>query len=138
MLKEIHNFLEVSSIHGLAYLGRSQTRSTRGIWTIIVLTAATFASYFLYQTITGYEKKYTSTTIEARSIKKYPFPAVTFHPGEYSSRNDFLKRFLNQFEFTRYHKNNLHRDNKRFLELFHWLVSPINDNLFNNIEKKLI
>ena len=133
MLNEIHNFLEVSTIHGLAYLGRSQARSTRGIWTVIVLTAATFVTYFLCQTITGYDTKYTSTIIETRSIKDYPFPAVTFHPGDYSSKKEFLRRFLNQFEFTRYVKANLYRDNKKFLELFHWLVYPRYNKLLDNI-----
>ena len=89
-MKEVYMFLEASTIHGLVYLSTNQSKTTRIIWTFIVLTAFGVASYFLYQTIKGFDTKYTSTTIEDRNINEYPFPAVTFDPGEFNSKDNFL------------------------------------------------
>ena len=92
--RELYMFLEATTIHGLAYLSHNQNRCTRIIWTIIVLTAFGIASYFLYETIQGFDTKYTSTTIEDRNIKEYPFPAITFDPGEFNLENAFTRTFL--------------------------------------------
>ena len=86
-----------------------------------MLAAFGIATYFLYQTIEGFDTKYTSTTIEDRSIKEYPFPAVTFDPGEFNSKDAFLRKFLNQFEFTRYKVDSTMRDNEVFGKQFEWL-----------------
>ena len=101
-LKEFNDFLETTSVHGLFYINKGQTRYSRIIWSLIVLSAAGIAGYFLYETISGFEEKFTSTTIETRSVKQFPFPAVTFHAGDYNSKDIFLRTFLNQFEFSRY------------------------------------
>ena len=114
-LKTFNDFFEATSIHGFAYMSVSQTRCTRILWTLIVLAATGVASYLLYETVTGFEENYTSTTIETHSIKEFPFPAVTFDPGDYNSKDAFLRTFLNQLEFTRYKKNSPLRDNDKFL-----------------------
>ena len=100
--KEVNDFFSSTSIHGFSYINGTQSKFTRIIWIIIVLFALSVTSYFLYQTVVGFETKYISTTIETKNIQKYPFPAVTFHPGNYNSQKAFLRTFLNQFEFTRY------------------------------------
>ena len=105
-LKELFTFFEATTIHGLSYLSQNHSRSTRIIWTLIVFTAFGIASYFLYETIKGFDTKYTSTTVEDRSIHEYPFPAVTFDPNVYNSKIYFLRTFLNQFEFTAYKEDN--------------------------------
>ena len=50
----------------------------------------------------------------------------------------FKREFFNQFEFKRYSEQNNLRNNTKFLELFDWLVGPINDGLFSKIQKFLI
>ena len=85
MMEYLNNFLESSIIHGLFYLGKSQTKCTRIIWTFIVATAFVVASYFLTLTLMGFEENYTTTDIGTRSIKDYPFPTVTFYPGDHNS-----------------------------------------------------
>ena len=122
---EVNNFFSSTSIHGFPYISDAQSKSTRIIWTISVLLAFLGASYFLYHTIDGFDEKYVSTTIESRSIQEFPFPAVTFHSGDYNSKNGFLKSFLNQFDFTRYNKRSYLFDNNVFLDLYEWLVSPM-------------
>ena len=137
LILEVYIFLEATTIHGLAYLSRNQTKSTRIIWTLIVLTAFGIASYFLYGTFKDFDTKYTSTTIEDRSIKDYPFPAVTFDPGEFNSKDGFLRTFLNQFEFIRYEKDSPMRNNEVFSK-FDWLVGPMQNDIFDGIEKFLL
>ena len=136
--KDVNEFFSSTSIHGLSYISDNQSRSTRIIWTLILVGAFGVTSYFLYNTIDGFSDKYVTTTLETRSVKGYPFPAITFHPGEYNSKDEFLRHFLNQFEFTRYEENSPLRDNGKFMNLYEWLISPTNDELFDDIEKILI
>ena len=95
MLKKLNEFFEATTIHGFVYISQSQARSTRIIWTLVVLAAAVVVTYFLTETVVGFSEKYVSTTIESQSIKEYPFPAVTFSPGKYNSKKAFLRNFLN-------------------------------------------
>ena len=136
--KEVNEFFSSTSIHGLSYISDNQSRSTRTVWTLIIMGGFGVTSYFLYNTIDGFSDKYVTTTLETRSVKGYPFPAITFHPGEYNSKDEFLRHFLNQFEFTRYEENSPLRDNGQFMNLYEWLISPTNDQLFDDIEKILI
>ena len=136
--REANEFFASTSIHGFPYINNSHVRSTRIIWTIIVAGALGAASYFLYQTVDGFYDKYVSTTIETRSIKEFPFPAVTFDPGDFNSKKGFLRTFLNQFEFTRYEKNSPLKDNGNFSKLYEWLVTPMGTQLFDDVEEFLI
>ena len=95
-------------------------------------------SYFLFETFQGFGEKYVNTTIQTKSIEDYPFPAVTFHPGDHNSKNAFLRYFLNEFEFSRYDKNSKMRANEEIMKLYEWLISPMNDQLFDDIEQLLI
>ena len=136
--REVNEFFTSTSIHGFFYISNSQTRFTRITWTLLVLAATGTASYFLYQTVDGFYEKYVSTTIETRSVKEFPFPAVTFHPGEFNSKKAFLRNFMNQFEFTRYDKKSSLRDNDKFRSLYQWLVYPMNNDIYDSVEKFLI
>ena len=77
---------------------------------------------------------YTSTTIETKSIQEFPFPAVTFHPGDYSSEDTFKRTLFNQFEFSRYDEQSSLRENEIFMNLYSWLVSPMHTTLFEDLE----
>ena len=100
LVSELNSFSEATTIHGLTYLSKGQTLCTRIIWSLIVLVAAVVAGFFLYETISGFNEKYTSTTTESKSVNEFPFPAVTFHPGDFNSAEKaFTRIFFNQFEF---------------------------------------
>ena len=101
------------------------------------MTGFGLTSYFLYNTVDGFSEKYVTTTVETKSIKEYPFPAVTFHPGDYNSKTAFLKTFLNQLEFTRYNDSSPLRDNEKFVNLYNWLISSMNDKMFEDTERLL-
>lgn len=134
----LNSFLERTSIHGLSYLTKDEAKCTRFIWTLIVLTASGIAGYLLYNTVVGFDEHYTSTTIETASIQNYPFPAVTFHPGDFNLENSLSRTLLNQLEFTRFNKGNHLRNNEQFMRQFRWLVSPMNNELFERVEKYLL
>ena len=136
--EHLNIFLGRTSIHGLSYLTKDETKCSRFIWTIIVLTASTLASYLLYNTVFGFEEHYTSTTLETRSIQDFPFPAVSFYPGDYDLKNSLKRLFLNQLEFTRFRKDNQLKDNEQFMEKFGWLISPMHNKLFEKIKTYLL
>ena len=138
LVSELNSFSEATTIHGLTYLSKGQTLCTRIIWSLIVLVAAVVAGFFLYETISGFNEKYTSTTTESKSVNEFPFPAVTFHPGDFICEDAFLRIFLNQFEFTRFQKKDKMRDNDLFLKKFGWLVSPMSRDIYTGVKNFLL
>ena len=132
--KEANEFFSSTSIHGLPYISNTQSRSTRIIWTIIVLGGFGVTSYFLYNTVCGFDEKYVTTT---RSIHEYPFPAITFHPGNYNSKDAFKKIFLNQLNFHHFNHYDPIQDSENAY-LYQWLLNPQNENFLNDIEKNSV
>ena len=130
--REVNEFFASTSIHGFPYISNAQSRSTRLIWTLFVLGGFGVAIYFLHETIDGFSDKYITTTAETRSIKGFPFPAVTFHQGEYNSKDGFFRSFLNEFEFARYKEESPMRNNENFMNSYQWLLSPTNNQLFDD------
>ena len=137
ILQNLYDFFESTTIHGLSYLTNDKSRSTRLIWFIIVITALTVAGYFLSETVAGYNTKFTSTTQETKNVKDYPFPAVTFYPGDANSEKGFLRAFLNQFQLTRF-EGKIMQNNTIFLRSYEWLLGLLTKCLFDGIEKYLI
>ena len=148
--RELNEFFAATSIHGFPYIHIGQTRSTRILWSILVVIATGVASNLLYQTFIGYETKgrkkdqpkriktffvfnfvfqHISTTIQTESVEKFPFPAITFYPGDFASENSFLRTFLNQFQFTRYNKTNPLHENEIFLKTFSSFVKGFGHGL---------
>ena len=136
--REVNEFFSSTSIHGFSYISNKQSRSTRTIWTLIVLAVFGVAAYLVYQTLSGFNTKFVSTTIETKSIKEYPFPAVTFHPGDYNSEHTLLKTLLNQFEFTRYDSKSILRNNEEFGDSWSWIVYQMSNQIFGLVKKYLI
>ena len=56
IIRRIFDFCETTTIYGLAYLSKDKSRSTRFIWFVVVVAASTFAGYFLYETVDGFNK----------------------------------------------------------------------------------
>ena len=73
-----------------------------------------------------------------RPIKDFPFPAITFYPGDFNSKNGFMQTFLNQFQFTRYEENSPLNDNDIFMKSFDWLIKPMHNKIFDGVENFLI
>ena len=116
--RELNDFLSSTSVHGLPYIHRSQSGTTRVIWTVLVAGALITATVLLVQTVGDWDTKYISTTLETRGIENYPFPAVTFHPGDFPTRKHFLRTLLNHFEMTRYNESSPLYDNSVFMKSY--------------------
>ena len=132
--RELNDFLSSTSVHGLPYIHQSQTRTTRVIWTVLVAGALTTATVFLVQTVGDWDTKYVSTTIETRVVEQYPFPAVTFHSGEFPMRNYFMRTFLNHFEMTRFNESSPLYENSVFIKKysnFSRNFGPLKSSLFS-------
>ena len=137
----LNEFFQSSTIHGLTYIRKDQYNGTRIFWALVVLAAFSIASFFLSQTIEGYNTKFTSTTIGTKSVKEFPFPAVTFFPGDHNSEKAFKRTFFNQFLFARdlrTDKSKLLKDDQLFMSMFEWLISPMHEDIFEAIEKYLL
>ena len=63
--------------------------------------------------------------LETRGVENYPFPAVTFYPGEFSTKKSFLRTLMNHFELTRYTKSSPLYDNQDFLDKYSTFVAAL-------------
>ena len=132
--RELNAFLSSSSVHGLPYIHRTQSRTTRLIWTVLVAMALTMATAFLMQTVGNWDTKYISTTVETRGVESYPFPAVTFHSGVFPIRKQFLRTFLNHLELTRPTESSPLYENSVFMKKYSNFVNyfgPKSSSLFD-------
>ena len=116
--RELNDFLSSTSVHGLPQIHRSQSGTTRVIWTVLVAGALITATVLLVQTVGDWDTKYISTTLETRGIENYPFPAVTFHPGDFPTKNLLLRTLLNHFEMTRYEQSSPLYENSVFMKKY--------------------
>ena len=140
MWRELNDFFSSTSIHGLPYIHHDQAGSTRFIWTLFVGVAVTTATEFLVQTIGDWDTKPISTTIETESAKGFEFPAISFHPGEFSSKKAFLRTFLNQFHMTRYNESSPLYVNEEFMNNFKMFVNNFEQgkSLFERVKEYLL
>ena len=138
--RELNEFFSSTSIHGFPYIHHDQSRPTRTVWTLFVAVALATATVFLIQTVEDWETKHITTTIETRNVEEFPFPAVTFHPGEFSSERSFLRTFLNQFQLIRSNMSSPIYDNKIFFEQFKTYAKNFkgNRNLFDWVKDYLL
>ena len=138
---ELNDFLSNTTIHGLPYIHQTQTRATRLIWTVLVAAALTTATVFLVETVGDWDTKYISTTVETRGVQTFPFPAVTFHPGEFPLKKHFLRTFLNHFELARYEESSPLFENSVFMKKYSNLVNhfgPSAKSLFDWVPDYLL
>ena len=61
--RELNDFLSSTSVHGLPYIHRSQSGTTRVIWTVLVAGALITATVLLVQTVGDWDTKYITTTL---------------------------------------------------------------------------
>ena len=138
---ELNDFLSTTSVHGLSYIHRSRPRTTRIIWTVLVAAALSTATLLLVETVWNWDTKYISTTVQTRGVESYPFPAVTFHPGEFQQKKEFLRTFLNHFELTRYEDSSPLFDNGVFMKKYSNIATalgPASTSLFDWVANYLL
>lgn len=87
-MKAIKEFLESSTIHGLAYISSSK-KLARVFWTAVVASGFFIAAVLISQSFEGWKESPIKTTIETVPISTLTFPNVTVCPprNTYTSLN---------------------------------------------------
>ena len=87
------NFLENSSIHGLAFISRTQA-FRRAFWVCVVFTGFSAAAIIISESIKNWNETPVITTLETLPIEEIRFPKVTVcpPPNTYTNLNHDLMR----------------------------------------------
>ena len=78
-MEGVRNFLESSTIHGLAYIAKSG-KYVRPFWTITVIAGFTCAGFLIYASFNDWRENPIKTTVDTRPITELTFPKVTVCP----------------------------------------------------------
>ena len=80
-MEGLKNYLESSTVHGLAYIG--QTRNfAKVFWILIVITGFTVAGILIHQSFDNWQESPVKTTEETLPISEVTFPKITVCPPE--------------------------------------------------------
>ena len=82
-MENVRNFLESSTIHGLAYIATGR-KYARLFWILVVISGFTGAGVMIYQSIESWNESPVKTTIETLPITEITFPSVTVCPPKNS------------------------------------------------------
>ena len=78
-MERFTNFLETSTIHGLAYIATAK-KYVRLFWIVVVIAGFTGAAVIIYQSFESWAESPVKTTIETKAITEINFPKVTVCP----------------------------------------------------------
>ena len=78
-----NNFLESTTIHGLAYISTARNW-LKLFWVVVVVSGFIGASALIYSSFQAWEESPVTTTIETRPIIELPLPKVTVCPPKHT------------------------------------------------------
>ena len=127
-MEDLRQFLETSTVHGLAYISNTKRSHVRLLWTLIVTSGFTVAGIMIYHSFKDWTENPVTTTVETRPITEITFPKVTICPP----RNTFtdLNYYLKLTE-------NMTLDNISRIELANYAVELIYNDLYEKIMANL-
>ena len=82
LLKE---FLETSTIHGLAYISTAPSKPSKAFWLLVVIFGFSTAFYLINNSYTEWEASPIATSISTHPISELDFPTITVCPPEGSN-----------------------------------------------------
>ena len=85
-MEAVKEFLESSSIHGLAYISTTR-RVVRLFWVFVVITGFTVVGVLIHQSFSSWAESPITTTIDTLPIYELEFPNVTVCPARNSFTN---------------------------------------------------
>ena len=90
----IREFLESSTIHGLAQISTAKSLTARAVWTAIVVVCFAFAVYMITDSYKEWQESPVLTTITTHPINELEFPTVTVCPprGSNTVLNHLLEK----------------------------------------------
>ena len=81
----VKEYLTSSTIHGLYYIGSTNSRLLRFFWIIIIVASFTISLSMICTSFSSWEKAPVISTIETKPISEARFPTVTVCPPEGSN-----------------------------------------------------
>ena len=78
-MEHLKDFLDASTIHGLAWIS-STRRWFRLFWILIIIAGFSMAGFLIHESFYNWKQSPISTTVETVSISKITFPNVTVCP----------------------------------------------------------
>ena len=120
-MERFTNFLETSTIHGLAYIATAK-KYVRLFWIVVVIAGFTGAGVIIYQSFESWADSPVKTTIETLPITDITFPKVTVCPPKntYTDLNYDLRM-----------TENMTLDDDTRQELTNYAVELLYDHLYD-------
>ena len=128
------NFLENSSIHGLAYISRTEA-FRRAFWVCVVFTGFSVAAVLISESFRNWNETPVITTLETRPIEDVTFPKVTIcpPPNTYTNLNYDLMMAGNENikDFLTNDENDNDHDNDDWDAKMHQIWYDLTENIFD-------
>ena len=126
-MENVRNFLESSTIHGLAYIATGR-KYVRLFWTLVVIAGFTGAGYMIYESFQSWADSPVKTTIETLPISEITFPKVTVCPP---------KNTYTDLNYDLMMVENMTLDNDTRNELRNYAVELLYDHLYDDMMANL-
>ena len=122
-MENVEDFLESSTIHGLAYIatGRNYIRI---LWMSVVIAGFTGAGVMIHQAFQDWNESPVKTTIETLPITEITFPKVTVCPP---------KNTYTDLNYDLMMTGNMTLDEETRYDLAKYAVELLFDNMFTSI-----
>ena len=125
----LREFLESSTIHGLAHISTSRSKRAKSVWFFCVLVSFSIAIFLIWKTTKEIQDDPFSTAITTHPIRELDFPMVTICPpkGTNTAINNGLMKAREPL--TEEQKNRLKNATRKifilepFVDFFNFLVS---------------
>ena len=79
-MQELKEFLEGSTIHGLAHISTARPVMLKVAWTVVVAASFAFAIYMINSSYVEWEGSPVSSMVTSKPITDLTFPEVTVNP----------------------------------------------------------
>ena len=130
IMEDIKNFLDISTIHGLAWISITK-RWSRLFWILVVIAGFTTAIFMIHESFSSWEENPITTRVETLPISEITFPNVTICPPQ----NFFLDLNDDLLEAEKFEL-----DNNTRAELLSFMVTELtelHDQFYDDIIKHL-
>ena len=84
-LDSLKEFLETSTIHGLAYIASAPSKISKGFWFLVVIVGFSSAFYLINDSYNDWQASPVATSISTHPLAGLHFPLVTICPPEGSN-----------------------------------------------------
>ena len=126
-MENVTNFLESSTIHGLAYVATGR-KYVKLFWTLVVIAGFTGAGILINTSFQSWSESPVKTTIETLPITEITFPKVTVCPP---------KNTFTDLNYDLMMTENMTLDNDTRQELAHYAVELLYDHLYEVIMQNM-